>query len=307
MFAAVDADARLWDADGVWLSRAPGCRACMRWRRTWQVLAARVSVSPWPGMALPLVLALALALRLPAGLPAAPGDAGRGRGGDGAVTRPRSPWLLVAALLLGCRAPRGRVRRAAGAGWCWPSLSRADRCGPGPAGAAADGRGGARLGAPLDAPAAAAWMASNFWSYLRGAANVPQPRAARSRPALRRVAARERRAARLPRVAARGPRPRRSRRHRLRLAERRRPARRSFARRTRGRGTRARGRGPGQRRRCTPSTRSAAALAIAPVTEPHAVQFSPEGPWRGERHRLTTGQAPRSGCSRSCCAAVSGR
>lgn len=282
MFAAVDADARLWDADGVWVAPS-GPPRLYAWRRTWQVLGAGVGVAV-AGMALPLALALALAALYPLVylLHLVTPDLGAAAMAryatalswllspqvlTGIVPRVVACGVLVALAVLAVAVAADRWRNRSGRsgrGWAW-------------------WRG---LGAPLDAPAAAAWMAASFWSYLRGAANVPQPALpdlgqryaellrenvgqpgyrelllvahdldARSDIVFALLNERDRQAFFQPPEMSRDDRAREA----VDLAS---------------------GGAHAFDALC-------GALTIAPATEPHTLQFGPEGPWRGERHRVT--------------------
>jgi hypothetical protein len=290
MFAAVDADARLWEAEGVWLSPA-GPPTLYAWRRTWQVVAGGVALAV-AGMALPLAAALGLAAVYPLvyllhlAVPAV-GAAVSARYAE-AVAWLLSPALLVGILprvvaagvllvlvaLAGCVAVGGwrqrPGRRARGRAWWWQAL-----------------------GAPLDASAAAAWAAASFWDYLRGAASVAQPRTADL----------GQRYAELLRENVGQPGYRE-----LLIAVHDLDARADvvFALlNERDRQPFFRPAGPRSEDRALDTVdlaargvhvfdALAAALSLAPATEPHLVRFGPDGPWRGECHRMTDRAAATS-------------
>lgn len=281
MFAAVDADARLWDADGVWLSRS-GPPRFYTWRRTWQVLGSGVALAA-AAMALPIVIALALAavyplvylfhLALPSVGAAAMGHYAAALGWllstellAGLVPRLVACGVLlvlvVQAVAVAVERVKGGPRRRA-RGWAWWHV----------------------LGAPLDASSAASWMASNFWSYLRGAANVPQPPPADlgqryaellrenvGQPGYRELLivahdldARQDVVFALLNEADREP----------------------FFRPEASRDARAREAVDLASGGAHVFDALCAALSLAPATEPHTMEFGPEGPWRGERHRMS--------------------
>ncbi len=170
LFAAADADPRLWDAQGLWTHvEHPG--RLYAWRLPWRLLAGGVGAA-FACMALPLALALGLAVVYPLVyvlLLVAPSvGAGVADAYAGAVGRLLSPGVLLdlvpravmatllvafaAALVTGALgAWRSRGRRSMGGFW-W-----------------------AGLGAPVDAGATAAWLRAGFWRYLRGVANVAEP------------------------------------------------------------------------------------------------------------------------------------
>ena len=204
MFAAVDADARLWDAEGVWTSRQ-GLPHVYRWRQAWQVLA--VGIGRWPAaLALPVVLAMGLAALYPLVYLVHLASASAGGALTGRYVGALS-WLMSPALMLGvvprmvaagvlivlavivtvtgielAKRPARRVSWLGMVARDRRPARRNDSC-------VVDDR------ELLEVPA------------RRGErARAP---AAGSEPAIRRAAPRERRAARVPRVARGRPRPRR--------------------------------------------------------------------------------------------------
>jgi hypothetical protein len=282
MFAAVDADARLWDAEGVWTSRQ-GLPHVYRWRPAWQVLAVGSGIVS-AALALPIVLALALAALYPFVYLVHLASASTGSALTGRYVEALS-WLMSPALMLGvvprlvtagvlvvlavivtvsglefAKRPARRSR-----GWAWWRA----------------------LGAPLDATAAAAWMAASFWKYLRGAANVPEPPAQDlsqryaellrenvGQPGYRELlVAVHDLDARVDVVFAL-------------LSER---VRATFFREAPSPEQRAREAvdlaGVGGGAHVMDALRGA--LCLVPATEPHPLQFGAEGPWRGETHRMT--------------------
>jgi hypothetical protein len=171
LFAAVDADARLWDEQGLW-SRIERPQRLYRWRTGWRILWAGIGTS-FAALSLPLLAALALALAYPLvylAMVAWPGMAEPAASRyAAAVSWLLSPALLlgwvpravttalllafgvfVAALLAGIARSPGR-RSAVGATW-WHAL-----------------------GAPMDATGVVQWVADGFWRYLRGVAHVVRP------------------------------------------------------------------------------------------------------------------------------------
>lgn len=171
LFAAVDADARLWDKSGIWLR--PGAAAGLyRWSATWRTAGLCVAVAGL-AMILPL-LALALAaLAYPAVflvqlLAPVAGASVVARYSDwlafllsadvlaSIVPRAATVGLMLAVLVLVARLVSIRVRRrprqrARGAEW-WRAL-----------------------GLPFDASHAAEWAADGFWAAIRGAAPLARP------------------------------------------------------------------------------------------------------------------------------------
>jgi hypothetical protein len=282
MFAAVDADARLWDAEGVWTSR-DGLPRLYNWRLAWTAVGIGVAIVT-TGLALPLAVALALATLYPLVYlvqlvsPEA-GAALTARYVEalswvmapslllGVVPRLVTAGVLVVLLAIAAVASRDIVRRRPrrASGWAWWRA----------------------MGAPLDASTAASWMAASFWKYLRGAANVPEPaqqdlsqryaellRDNVGQPGYRELlVAVHDLDARVDVVFAL-------------LNERERAA---FFRDVPSPERRAReavdlaGAGGGAH----VMDALCGALCLAPATEPHPLPFQSEGPWRGETHRLT--------------------
>jgi hypothetical protein len=171
LFAAVDADARLWDEQGLW-THVEQPQRLYRWRLPWRLLTWGAGAAG-AAMALPLVLALALALAYPLIyllLLVAPtaGAAAAARYAAavgwllsppvllGLVPRAVLAALIVAAAGVVLAAGRALWRRRAG-GRAWGALAWD------------------ALGAPLDVAPVVAWITGGFWRYLRGAANVPEP------------------------------------------------------------------------------------------------------------------------------------
>ena len=171
VFSAVDADARLWDAAGLWRD-ARGLKTLYAWRATWSWAAWGVGLA-LSLLLLPLALALVAALVYPlvyvvALLAPAVGTQ---------ITAVYATWvshvlsaevllvlmprattaaLIVTALTLLVSALVGVVRRrvvATRMGHAWSTM----------------------LGAPLDAERAVRWATGGFWKFLRGAATVAEP------------------------------------------------------------------------------------------------------------------------------------
>lgn len=283
LFTAVDADARLWDADGVWTGANSGPEGMYRWRWPW-ALTGWGAVVAAAGLALPAAAAVALGLLYPLVylvFLVAP-DVGRAwvdRYGAAIA------WLLSPDMLLGV------MPRAVAAGvlliFVALALALAAEAWRQRAGRRAVGGAWWRaLGAPLEARSVARRMLDAFWGYMRGAANVPQPaaldlsqrysdllRESVGQPGYRELvllahdldARRDLVFALLGEQARAGfvePRAATEQRDRdvVDLA------------------------GAGRAHVVDALT---AALSISPASEPHVIAFSPEGPWRGERHRLT--------------------
>lgn len=170
VFAAADADARLWDEQGLWTHvEHPGRH--YQWRLPWRALVSGVLIA-LALLALPLVLALALTVLYPLVYLLLLVVPGAGEAVAvwyarvvGALLSPEVllgivPRAVMAALLVAFGATvvavaRGgidlRRRRWRGRPW-W-----------------------AGLGAPLDSRTTLGWITAGFWRYLRGAANVPEP------------------------------------------------------------------------------------------------------------------------------------
>lgn len=282
MFAAVDADARLWDAEGVWTSRQ-GLPHVYRWRQAWQVLAVGIGTVA-AALALPVVLAMGLAALYPIVYLVHLASASAGGALTGRYVGALS-WLMSPALMLGvvprmvaagvlivlavivtvtgielAKRPARRSR-----GWAWWRA----------------------MGAPLDATTAASWMTASFWKYLRGAANVPEPppqdlsqryaellRENVGQPGYRELlVAVHDLDARVDVVFAL-------------LAER---VRATFFREAPSPQQRAREAvdlaGAGGGAHVMDALRGA--LCLAPATEPYALEFGADGPWRGETHQMT--------------------
>lgn len=169
LFAAVDADPRLWDTQGLW-THVDRPQRLYGWRPAWRILWGALALA-FALMALPLVLAVLLAVLYPAVfllLVAVP------RWGEAASASYASAvaWLLSPAVLLGL-VPRGVMAALLIAGGTLLATA-------GVAWIRGRGRRGRGLpwwglGAPLDARAPAAWVRHGFWRYLRGVANVPEP------------------------------------------------------------------------------------------------------------------------------------
>ena len=63
MFAAVDASARLWEADGLWLGR-PGPPPLYHWRRLWRLLGYALAAVAL-GVLVPFAIVAAIAVLAP--------------------------------------------------------------------------------------------------------------------------------------------------------------------------------------------------------------------------------------------------
>ena len=169
-FAASDAGVKLWDDTGLWTGAAT--RRLYRLRSLWRCLAACL-VAALLALALPLALAVAIGAAYPvvflvqlAAPQAAAGLLAGYREWLGALLStdllssivPRFATaalfagalsvLLARALAMARRVPRRRARGALL---------------------------GAALGAPIDASRAVEWATGGFWEYIRGATTIAQP------------------------------------------------------------------------------------------------------------------------------------
>jgi hypothetical protein len=171
LFSAVDADARLWDAAGLWRD-ARALRALYPWRATWAWLAWGTALA-LALLLLPLGLALVAAAAYPlvylvalvspaAGSQVAETYAhwvGRLLSPDVLLTlvpRASTAALIVTAFTLLAATAAALVQRRLGGsrtGRAWWNI----------------------LGAPLDADRAVRWATAGFWQFLRGAASVAEP------------------------------------------------------------------------------------------------------------------------------------
>ena len=134
--AAIDGDARMWDADGIW--RSPAARALYRWK--WPLRAIG-----WLSLLLVAVLAtplLFLALRLPS----YPGVV------LSAALTVVTVLLLVFAAGVAIAQRQAPARRTARGAWWWRLL-----------------------GAPLDSDAAREIVAGSLWQLIRGASHAARP------------------------------------------------------------------------------------------------------------------------------------
>lgn len=168
MFAAVDAGSRLWDTDGLWLSRR-ALRTFYRWRPLWRlssVLLGGVLVALLLPLAVWAVVGVAYPFILLAQLVAPQATQGIVTSYSSMATQlvssdllsslvPRvvTGLILVLAgiLLVAGLAGRKRRRRVRGS-LLWKAL-----------------------GAPLDAEAPLAHATRSFWQAIRGAAPIAQP------------------------------------------------------------------------------------------------------------------------------------
>ncbi len=171
VFSAVDADARLWDAAGLWRD-ARGLSTLYQWRAAWSWGAWGIALS-LSLLLLPLALALVAALAYPLVylVALAAPTAGAQLAATYAtwvshvlspdvllVLMPRATTaaLIVTALTLLVAACVALVRRrfvATRKGHAWWNV----------------------LGPPLDAGRAIRWATGGFWRFLRGAATVAEP------------------------------------------------------------------------------------------------------------------------------------
>lgn len=171
VFSAVDADARLWDAAGLWHDTR-GLKTLYRWRRAWR-WAAWGTAAALALLLLPLALALVAAVVYPlvylVAL-ASPGAGaqlsatyatwvGRVLSADvllALMPRATTAALIVTALTLIVSSGMALAQRrlvATRTGRAWWNI----------------------LGAPLDAECAVRWATGGFWQFLRGAATVAEP------------------------------------------------------------------------------------------------------------------------------------
>jgi hypothetical protein len=170
LFAAADAGAKLWDDNGLWAGNGPARLYRLRGLWKWLVvclvaallaLALPLALSVVVGAAYPLVFLVQLAApQAAAGLLAGYRDwLALLLSTDllaSAVPRFATAGLLAGAVSVliawvATVARRGARRRARGALW------------------------GTALGAPIDASRTVEWAARGFWDFIRGAASVAQP------------------------------------------------------------------------------------------------------------------------------------
>jgi hypothetical protein len=174
LFTAIDAAARLWEPNGLWLGKSPGksaTRGLYEWRPVWRIagwslVAACVAlflpvaalllgsvaypilllaelIAPSTGSALTLQLTSALSAWFSGGLLSA------------LVSRLATTALLAFVATLAISYVREQLRRprrrSRGAPW-WQAL-----------------------GAPMSASRALAWATGGFWRFVHGATPLPQP------------------------------------------------------------------------------------------------------------------------------------
>ena len=282
MFWAMDGGARLWDENGVW--RRPAAGRYYRWRRPLR-LAGWALAAAGAILALPIaLLLLAMAIALAGMLLTFVGLDSAGTSANAAYSR----WIetffaptavptyvprlaVLAALVAGVAAVAGVVASA--------FSSRAKR-------RAGHGFAGRLIGGPLSATTLVESCCVELWNLIRGAAPLASPPAIElgrryvelvsenlGQPGFRELL-----------VAVHDMDTRRdlifallSQNHRARFFAR--PGGESAARTAEAFDI------SGVARDHTVDA-LAAALAIPVATEPHLVTFAPEGPWRGETHRV---------------------
>ena len=282
MFSAMDGGARLWDENGVW--RRPAALKFYRWRRSLRV-AGWALAGAGAILALPiLLLLLAMAIALAGMLLTFIGLDSAGTTANAAYSR----WVeaLFAPTAVPTYVPRLAVLAvlvagvAAAAGVLASSLSnRAKR-------RTGHGLAGRLVGGPLSATALVESCCTELWNLIRGAAPLASPPAVElgrryvelvsenlGQPGFREVL-----------IAVHDMDTRRdlvfallAQNHRSRFFTR--PGGESAAR-------TAEAFDLGGAARDHTLDALAAALAIPLATEPHLVTFAPEGPWRGETHRV---------------------
>ena len=171
VFTAVDADARLWDAAGLWRD-GKGLRALYQWRAAWRWMSWGTLLA-FTLLLLPLALATVAALVYPLVYVVALVSPGVGAqvattyaSWVGEVLSPdilltvvpraaTAAFIVTAATVLAATLTafvRGRLR-ASRSGRAWWSI----------------------LGAPLDTERVVRWATAGFWRFLRGAASVAEP------------------------------------------------------------------------------------------------------------------------------------
>ncbi len=282
MFAAMDGGARLWDDNGVW--RRPAAAKFYRWRRSLRV-AAWAMAGAGAILALPIaLLLLAMAIALAGMLLTFIGLDSAGTAANAAYSR----WIeaLFAPTAVPTYVPRLAVLAAlvalvaAAAGVVASSFSnRAKR-------RSGHGLAGRLVGGPLSATALRERCCAELWNLIRGAAPLASPPAVElgrryvelvaenlGQPGFREVL-----------VAVHDMDTRRdlvfallAQTHRSRFFTR--PGGESAAR-------TAEAFDLGGAARDHALDALSAALAIPIATEPHLMTFAPEGPWRGETHRV---------------------
>ena len=282
MFAAMDGGPRLWDDNGIW--RSPGARRFYRWRRS-------LRVAGWAAAAVAAILAVPLAVLAIAVLVALAGMFLTFLGFDGAGSTMNTlygRWIawLFAPTALPTVVPRLAVLAALVAGGAaftaivLPTFSRRARR------RARYGIAGRVLGGPLAATELVGRCTTELWNLIRGAAPLTPPAAADlgkryvelvsenlGQPGFREllIGVHDMDARRDAIFALLAPNQRG----------------RFFA----------RGGVDGAARQAETFDLVGAArehaidvlsgaLAMPIATEPHLVTFAPEGPWRGETHRL---------------------
>ncbi len=151
----------------------------------------------------------------------------------------------------------------------------------------AHGLAGRFIGGPLSAAALVESCCTELWNLIRGAAPLASPPAVELGRRYVELVCRESRPAGIPRAARGRARHGYAARSRLRAAGADASLAVLHAAGRRVGGTNGRSLRPRRRRPAiTPSTRLPPALAMPMATEPHLVTFAPEGPWRGETHRV---------------------
>ena len=282
MFAAMDGGARLWDDNGVW--RRPAAAKFYRWRRSLRV-AAWAMAGAGAILALPIaLLLLAMAIALAGMLLTFIGLDSAGTAANAAYSR----WIeaLFAPTAVPTYVPRLAVLAAlvalvaAAAGVLASSFSnRAKR-------RSGHGLAGRLVGGPLSATALRECCCTELWNLIRGAAPLASPPAVElgrryvelvaenlGQPGFREVL-----------VAVHDMDTRRDLVFALLAQTQRsrfftRPGGESAAR-------TAEAFDLGGAARDHALDALSAALAIPIATEPHLMTFAPEGPWRGETHRV---------------------
>ena len=171
VFSAVDADARLWDANGLWRD-ATGLKSLYQWRGAWSWAAwgmalalsllllplalALVAVLVYPLVYLVALVAPAVGVRLSATYATWVAHVLSPEVLLALMPRATTAALIVTALSLLVSALAALARRrlvATRMGRAWWNV----------------------LGAPLDAGRVVRWATAGFWQFLRGAATVAEP------------------------------------------------------------------------------------------------------------------------------------
>jgi Patatin-like phospholipase len=282
MFAAMDGGARLWDDNGVW--RRPAAGRLYRWRRP-LAIAGWALAGAGAVLALPIVLlVLAMAIALAGMLLTFIGLDSAGTAANAAYSR----WIeiLFAPTAVPTYVPRLAVLAtlvagvAAAAGVVAAPFSRRAKRRSG------HGLAGRLIGGPMSATALLESCCAELWNLIRGAAPLASPSAVElgrryvelvaenlGQPGFRELL-----------VAVHDMDTRRdlvfallAQNHRARFFTR--PGGESAARTAEAFDLSGVGRDHA-------IDALSAALAIPLATEPHLVTFAPEGPWRGETHRV---------------------